>query len=1292
VNGDIVELSHVIVEEVTLPEMENGIVKQPCIVAVNGDGPCKRYSSSSEEDKFGNSDMCNGNRDSVESFFTPVGNSLPNEEAWLDMNNDTTHSDISELSLPDSLLAEMGSNGHSLNSVTTNSFVSQSADVGNTKHRSKSESPTSSLKRKTRKVSVPNLGLSVSMEIKSVEDEDNTEDFSLRRSKYAPIRRKRNSISGSNPSKSISEKFDDLGPLPTVLGRVEENIEGEVKSPEPLNKPAHPADVLDGPVTKPTDVPVNAVNTAVDVVNKLGDVVVDPQLTKSPVSMKTEAGVKSLAGKQRRRSVKGLFSRKSSTSTPPVATTIAEQTAEPAAKPAKVKKASRRAPLQGLVSRLSPKRDVSPNKTTDTNKSGKKVVDNARKPPLMKNRSHSNSSLLKRQTDSRSSTKSDKYPARKTSGFAGTKEPLKSNSEASFSSREASKSIDSLLSDGSTDILMAHSSHELFAYSLREDLLDGDISLPDFNIDQDDYSLADEISRQTQTSGVSEKQDTSSLAAEDISSLGPSPVILITSPKDKENLEAVVDNDKDHIQLYKAKSMEVLSSTEPVATEVAVHTSTVPTSNLPNTVSVSTENLASSTSAKKNITVSTVKKCTSLDILSVSKQTPATTKVTTISVTSRKTPTKIGQPPLVSSVHKVEEDGSLPRSDSKVAARSHDKSNSHHAPAMTRQSSGRRISGAVSPSPFQRTSSRSSAGRKKSMSTTPSPATGQGVKRTTSPLKRPTSPLKRPTSPLKTITGPAKKTTTITIKSTRSAITATPVKVSSNVTKSTFSTSTNGTKRIPSPTKSANTGNMRRVSTPVKSSSTTATSGVRRVTSPTRSSLRRSAVQRTSGRKKSTNVSPTAATPSVKSATPSPVPPKVSFMSLFDSEDGRRIVRVSSDKVASNGDTNTDVAHGRSTSEIVSTGVASHTMGLSDINENQLLTTSVEELDTGRVASAMSDSTTMNKKTTQQNLRRISSVPMGNEKTTTSKSQSSSVSQGSPQRKKSSTGVTRPINVLHDRSGLPQQHSDSCLRRPVSASTRRTSSTMRPGSSGTLPRTFTKTRSDSKLSGIATLPRTHKTATDHSVDKKTTRPHSAAVSRGGPQSTRSSNRKLSMVPSSSAGRFTRTSSARRSKSTVVRPDTNLLDPNGGTKASTDEVDGAVASTIVHNILRDVKPKNPDSQRKSSVGVRSSTRRISALSKSADSGTLSKESRQSATHSSRRTSSHTITSRSTSGHSSPSKRVSIDRRPSNSAVNFSTPKNEPSLSMSDLDAVKSADRYVVHLFVLCVYCCMKEFCF
>ena len=150
----------------------------------------------------------------------------------------------------------------------------------------------------------------------------------------------------------------------------------------------------------------------------------------------------------------------------------------------------------------------------------------------MKNRSHSNSSLLKRQTDSRSSTKSDKYPARKTSGFAVTKEPLKSNSEASFPSREASKSIESLLSDGSTDILMAHSSHELLAYSSREDLLDGDISLPDINTDQDDYSLADEISIQTQTSGVSEKQDNSSMATEDVSSRGPSPVILILLYKD----------------------------------------------------------------------------------------------------------------------------------------------------------------------------------------------------------------------------------------------------------------------------------------------------------------------------------------------------------------------------------------------------------------------------------------------------------------------------------------------------------------------------------------------------------------------------------------------------------------------------------------------------------------------------------------------------------------------------------------------------------------------------------------
>jgi len=1304
VNDDI-KLSHILVEEVTLPEMENSIIELPSIVAIiNGDGPCKRSSSSSEEDKFDNGDMCNGNRDSVESVSTPVGNSLPSvKEAWLDTNNDMTHSDISELSLPDSLLAEMGSDGSvNGNSVNGNSFVSLPANDDTTKQRSKSESPTSSLKRKTRKVSAPNLGPSVSMEIKSVENEDNTEDFSLRRSKYAPIRRKRNSISGSNPSKSISERFNDLGPLPKVLGRLEENAEGEVKSPEPFNKTAHPAHLLDGPVNKPIDIPtipVNAVNATADIVSKSVDMADEAQSTKSLMSNgKTETGTKLSTGKQRRKSVKGLFSRKSSTSIPPVVKTITERTTEPVAKPVKVKKASsRRAPLQGLVSRLSPKRDMPLNKTTDTNKGGKKGVDNTRKPPLMmKSKSHSSSSLLKRQTDGRSSTKSDKYSARKTS-FSVTKQPLKSNSETSFPSREASKSIDSLLSDGSTDILMAHSNHELCSCSSREDLLDGDItfSLPDINTDQDDISLADEISIQTQNSDVLEKQDTSSLATEDVSSRGPSPVILVTSPRG-ENLEGVVDDikERDCIQLYKAKSMEVLSSTEPMATEVAVHTSTVPTSNLPNTVSVSTESLTSSTSAQKNIKVSTVKKCTSLDILAVSKQAPMTTKVTTISVTSRKTLTKTG---LASKVEVKRKDGSSPHGDSKLAAKLHstiERSDGHRTPTMTRQSSGRKISGTLSPSPFQRTNSRSSVGRKKSVSTTPSPATtntGPVVKRTTSPLKRTTSPLKRPTSPLKRTTSPlkrptsplkttispAKKTTTITIKSTRSAVTATPVKVSSNVTKSTNTTSSNGIRRISSPTKS---GSMRRVSTPIKSStSSTVTSGVKRVTSPTRSSMRRSSTQRTSGRKKSTNSTPTTTTPSIKSATPSPIPPKVSFMSLFDSEDGRRITRVSSDEAANSGNNNTDVVHSRSTSEIVSSGVASHAMGLSDINENQLLTTSVEELDAGRVASAMSDSTTLNKKTAQQSLRRISSVPMASDKTTTSKCQSSPVPQGSPKRKKSSTGLTRPINVLHDHSGLPHQHSDSSLKRPVSATARRTSSTMRPSSSssGTLPRALTKTKSDSKLNGIATLPHTHKTTTDHSIDKKSTRPHSAAVSRGGPQSTRSSNRKISMLPTSSAGRFTRTSSARRSKSTIVRPDPNLVDPNEGNKADTDEIDGAVASTPLHNILRDVRPK-------SSVGLRSSQRRTSNLSKSADSATLSKESRQSATRSSRRASSHTITTKSTTatqstGRSSPSKKVSMDRRPSNGAVNFSTPKNEPSLSMSDLDAVKSAGRYV-HLFV------------
>jgi len=1304
------KVSHVLVEEVNLPRMENGVIQKSGIVTMNGDGPCKRSSSSSEDDKFDNGGMCNGNRDSVESFSMPIGNSLPSvREAWLDMNNDTTHSDISELSLPDSLLAEMGSDGHSVNSFTTNSFVSpQAVNVDITKQRSKSESPSSSLKR-SRKISAPNFEPSVPMEIKSVEDEDNAEDFSLRRSKYAPIRRKRNSISGSNPSKSISENFDDLGPLPTVLGRVEENFEGEMKLLEPVNKPVQPLDVLDGPVNKVVDKPAEPVNTVnAPVVNKG-----TPQTeTKPPTS-----DDKSSAGKQRRRSVKGLFTRKSSTSTQPVKT-ITEQ-----AEPVKVKKATRRVPLRNIVSRLSPKRDVPPSKTNNTTNTSKKDIGSAGKPPIMK-KSLSGSSLLKRQTDGRGSTKSDKFPVRKSSAIVVTKEPIKSSRDRTFSSREASNSVESLLSDGSTDILMAHSSQELCAFSSREDLLDGDIgsSLPS---DQDNYSLADEISIQTQTSeATSEKQDTSSLL-DDENSRGPSPVIVLTSPKGGEKtLEAAVDDERDCAQLYKAKSMEVLSSADPVVTEVAVHTSTVPTSNLPNTVSVSTESLTSSSSAqKKGIVVSTVKKCNSLDILAASKQTPTTTKVTTISVTSRRTPTKAGLPPLATSVQKME----VKKED--MAAKSQEKEPSIdglRTPAMTRQNSGRKVS-TGGPS-FQRTNSRSSFGRKKSMSTTPSPAIGQGTKTTN--------------------TSPAKKTTTITIKSTKSAVTATPVKVSANVNKTTSTTSirrissptksTNFTnsnlKRVSSPTKSANTTNssfrrvssptksanttnssFRRVSSPTKSANTTNSSfrrvstptksayasnslkrvssptkshttsnstaaGARRVTSPTRSSLRRSSVQRTSGRKKSVNP-----TSSVKSSTPSPVPPKVSFMSLFDSEDGRRITRVSSDEVANNGNSNADVVHGRSMSEIVTSGLVSHTAGLTDIVENQLLATSVDELDNGRVASAMSDTTTLNNKTIQQSpMRRISSVPLGDAKTTTTPK-----SQGSPQRKKSSTGVQRPINVLH--GSVPKQHSDSSLKRPISASTRRPSSTMRPGSSGTLPRALTKTKSDSKLNGIATLPRTHKTSTDHTsaADKKPTTLHSAAFSRGGPQSTRSSNRKLSMAPTSSAGRFIRTSSARRSKSTTVRPDSDLLHPNTGAK---DEVDSAAAVPApTHNILGDVKPKNPDTQRKNSSSVlRSSMRRTSALSKSADSATLNKESRQSVIRSSRRSSSHTVTSRSStaaqsSGRSTPSKRISIDHRPSNSAVNFSTPKNEPSLSMSDLDSVKSADRYVVLL--VCVFVCV-----
>ena len=210
--------------------------------------------------------------------------------------------------------------------------------------------------------------------------------------------------------------------------------------------------------------------------------------------------------------------------------------------------------------------------------------------------------------------------------------------------------------------------------------------------------------------------------------------------------------------------------------------------------------------------------------------------------------------------------------------------------------------------------------------------------------------------------------------------------------------------------------------------------------------------------------------------------------------------------------------------------------------------------------------------------------------------------------------------------------------------------------------------------------------------KKPVRPHSAAVSRGGPQAaTRSSGRRISLVPSSSAGRVAR-SSTRRSKSTVTPPDASQLRPSEGDKTA-DDIDGAkVSKSTSGSLLNEVKPKSLELSRKVNSTLRSSGRRTSTAHKpSTDSGNL-KDARLSANRSSRRTSHHSIAAKSTSvanvthavTHTvTPNKKMSLDRRATSGSA-FLTPKHDSSLSMSDLDAVKSADRYG-HCSI--VYICM-----
>lgn len=1264
-------ITNVLTKQLTDPSLQNGVGKSN-IVTVNGNGIVKHPSSSSEDyDTLSPGVLCNDNRASVVGSFTiPEGKSQKStNEAWCDPSNNST-SDISELSLPDSLLCEMGSDAVSFTNTSASSSVVNENVIKHptvshltddtTKQRSKSESPSSSLKR-SRKISAPENSLSsVSMELPRVEDDDDDdamENFSLRRSKYTPIRRKRNSVAGSCPS---FEKFGDLGPMPHhLLTRLEESGEtdGSLKSsPELLRKAIvhkstmgttaghvqtkhvhkKPMDEIDKGQVKPV------AKTKSDVVT-----------TKPPLPLnKTDS---SGSVKQKRKSsVKAIFAKRMSNKSlnTPVEP-VAEQSPKDVTK-SKVKKATRRAPLSGIISRLSPKRDIpskNDGKPADANNKKEQTKHKQpRKLSMTKSSSQSGGSVVSQTSSSNSITSSDAFRGQKSSSFTVTKEPLKSSpSETSFASREASISVESLLSDGSTDILLAHSSHDLFSTSSREDLLDdcsmtssqhqhtGSETLPsDVNLLDDPPLKLEDITL------ITDEDDT-----------GPSPAILVTSPVRNQgsNVLSVKDSPVHHRvceldggKLHKAKSMEVLSSCH-LATEVEILTSTTAASNLPSTVSVSTENLSSAPNKwRGNITVSTVKKCASLDVLAVSKKQSPTTMIT---VSSRKTPTKVKPMPFTGNVRKVEgKEESVQEKDkaqlkgpvkSGVAAAvsNQKKSIASNSPALARQGSGRRLSSTSSA--FTRTSTRSSTGRKKSNAVTPV------VSDLSVTSKRSSSPAKKNHIVVKT-----------------AKVNATPSKV----------VVTSNTPALTKPADSSAHANPQRVVSPSKSSS-----------------VRRTSMQRVSsgGRKKSTTEKVTTSKSPVMHS-PSPQQrPKIPFTSLLSARDGRRIGRVSSDEIPANNTSKTDVVHCRSSSEIVPNGTVGTGSGLTDIVENQLLvTSSVETLSSDRVTSSMSDTTSLQKVSpTDTPVRRISSGPL--ESKTLPGSQTAV-------RKKSVTGQSRPVGRAEPHSSISQHHSDSALKRPGSASMRRASSTARPSTAGTLPRQLTKTKSDSKI-GVSTLPRARKVSSpETTATKKPVRPHSAAVSRGGPQAaTRSSGRRISLVPSSSAGRVAR-SSTRRSKSTVTPPDASQLRPSEGDKTA-DDIDGAkVSKSTSGSLLNEVKPKSLELSRKVNSTLRSSGRRTSTAHKpSTDSGNL-KDARLSANRSSRRTSHHSIAAKSTSvanvthavTHTvTPNKKMSLDRRATSGSA-FLTPKHDSSLSMSDLDAVKSADRYG-HCSI--VYICM-----
>lgn len=1270
-------ITSVLMNKLIDPPLQNGVLGKGDILTVNGNGVMKHPSSSSEDldNDVSPGALCSDSRGSIGSFSTLEGKSLSSvNEVWCDANNNST-SDISELSISDSLLCEMGSDAISLSNTSANSPAANENVMkhptvshltnGIVKQRSKSESPSSSLKR-NRKLSAPTIDASVSTEIPDIEDDDDddevTEDFSLRRSKYTPIRRKRISLAGSCPSLEMK----DLGPVPKLLGRVEESGETDSlkSSPEPLGKPTkqlhHKSPVSTTPhsQTKPIvhDKAVNEVDKPQDqpaaVKRKSGLVTTKPPL---PITKSDSSG----GVKQRKKSVKGLLfpkkmSRKSSSS--PVEPIVEQpQPAKDVTKP-KVKKATRRAPLGSIISRLSPKRDIPPSKEDEKHDGNKKEETKHKQPrriSMTKTPSHSGGSLVSKTSSSSSIRSTETFQGQKSSSFTVTKEPLKASpSETSFASREASISIESLLSDGSTDILMADSNYDLFCSSSREDLLDSmssshhlyttsepllsDVHLPEDTLKLEDITL------------FTDEDDT-----------GPTPAIWVSSPvKNQDKKLVVVKKDSPEVvrvrevdnHLYRAKSMEVLSSSK-MMTDVEVLTSNTLASNLPSTVSVSTENLSASLSKRKTgIIVSTVKKCVSLDLLSGSKKQVPTT---TISVSSKKTPTKAKPTPLTSSVHKEEEKKKdvqekttslqvKEKGTVKSEAVAKSKLTPVSSPAMTRQGSGRKLSG--SSSPFMRTSSRSSTGRKKSTSVTPESKLNISA-RSSSPAKK----------------------TTITIKSSKT--TPSKVTVIGNTATSTKSTD------------ASNHGNVQRVASPVKSS------------------MRRPSMQRvSSGRKKSTE-KVTVKSPVTQS--PSPQQHKIPFVSLFPAGDVRKISRVSSDEAPVNNTPKNDAVHFRSSSEVVTNSTLGHGSGLSDIVEDKMLvTSSVETLASDRVTSSMSDTTALQKTvSTDTPVRRISSGPISSKTI-----QGSHAPPGSaPVRKKSVTGRPRPQSAHHTTAGqhhgvhhsmtgqhhntIGQHHSDSALRRPSSAAAaRRTSSTMRPSvSGGTMPRQLTKTKSDSKI-GFSTLPRTRKVSDTAAVSpetassKKLVRPHSA-VSRGGSQvAARSSARRISLAPTSSAGRINRSSITRRSKSIVTAPDVSQLKPSEDSKA--DEEDGARLSTA--------KPKAQDVSRKTSSALRSSFRRPSTANRPTDTNNI-KDARQSPARSSRRSIHHSVAAKATSVAAvshvvTPNRKASVAGR-TNSGSNFLTPKLDASVSTSDLDSIQSADKYAHCNMYLCYCMCL-----